>query len=140
MLANLRHIAPWLALAALLAKWRTLRGIRSEVQKLLENHRAAGEIGSSLQAEVDIEASGEKLKLLESLGGDLRFVLITSRASVATAKGESEEAIRTAPSRHPKCERCWHWRADVGADPKHPGICGRCVQNLYGPGEPRAFA
>ncbi len=126
--------------AALLATWQTLRGIRSEVQKLLENHRAAGEIGSSLQAEVEIAASGEKLKLLQSLGDDLRFVLITSRASVTAAAGEAEEAIRTAPSRHPKCERCWHWRADVGADPKHPGICGRCVQNLYGPGEPRAFA
>jgi len=126
--------------AALLAKWQTLRGIRSEVQKLLENHRAAGAIGSSLQAEVEIEASGEKLKLLQSLGDDLRFVLITSRASVTAAKAGSEEAIRTAPSRHGKCERCWHWRADVGADPKHSGICGRCVQNLYGPGEPRAFA
>jgi len=126
--------------AALLAKWRTLRNIRSEVQKLLENHRAGGAIGSSLQAEVEIGASGEKLKLLQSLGDDLRFVLITSRATVTAAESESEEAIRTAPSRHAKCERCWHWRADVGADPKHPAICARCVKNLYGPGEPRAFA
>jgi isoleucyl-tRNA synthetase len=126
--------------AALLAKWRTLRNIRSEVQKLLENHRAGGAIGSSLQAEVEIGASGEKLKLLQSLGDDLRFVLITSRATVTAAVSESEEAIRTAPSRHAKCERCWHWRADVGADPKHPAICARCVQNLYGPGEPRRFA
>jgi isoleucyl-tRNA synthetase len=126
--------------AALLAKWRTLRNIRSEVQKLLENHRAGGAIGSSLQAEVEIGASGEKLKLLQSLGDDLRFVLITSRATVTAAESESEEAIRTAPSRHAKCERCWHWRADVGADPKHPAICARCVQNLYGPGEPRRFA
>jgi isoleucyl-tRNA synthetase len=126
--------------AALLAKWRTLRNIRSEVQKLIENHRAGGAIGSSLQAEVEIGASGEKLKLLQSLGDDLRFVLITSRATVTAAGSESEEAIRTAPSRHAKCERCWHWRADVGADPKHPAICARCVQNLYGPGEPRAFA
>jgi len=126
--------------AGLLAKWRTLRGIRSEVQKLLENHRAAGAIGSSLQAEAEIEASGEKLKLLQSLGDDLRFVLITSGAKVTAVGSDAEEAIRTAPSRHPKCERCWHWRADVGADPKHPAICARCVQNLYGPGEPRAFA
>jgi len=124
---------------ALLAKWRQLRDFRSEVQKLLENHRAAGEIGSSLQAEVDIAASGEKAELLRSLGDELRFVLITSRADV-TAVGAAEEAIRTAPSKHPKCERCWHWRADVGADPKHPGICGRCVSNLFGAGEPRRFA
>ncbi|MGB5080313.1 MAG: isoleucine--tRNA ligase [Burkholderiales bacterium] len=124
--------------SALLEKWRTLREIRSDVHKLLEGHRAAGEIGSSLQAEVEIAASGEKLELLRSLGDDLRFVLITSRATVVAAAGEAEEAIRTAPSRHAKCERCWHWRADVGAE--HAGICGRCVQNLHGSGEPRRFA
>jgi isoleucyl-tRNA synthetase len=125
---------------ALLAKWQALREIRSEVQKLLENRRAAGEIGSSLQAEVEIAASGERLKLLQSLGNDLRFVLITSRAGVTSVGSDAEWAIRTLPSPHPKCERCWHWRADVGADPGHPGICGRCVQNLYGSGEPRRFA
>ena len=126
--------------AALLRKWQTLRDIRSEVQKLLETRRAAGEIGSSLQAEVEIAASGERLKLLQSLGDDLRFVFITSRAAVTAAASASGEAIRAAPSKHSKCERCWHWRADVGADAAHPAICGRCLQNLYGPGEPRAFA
>ena len=125
---------------ALLGKWQALRQIRSEVQKLLENHRAAGRIGSSLQAEVEVAASGEKLKLLKGLGDDLRFVLITSRATVARAASEADETIHTSPSPHPKCERCWHWRADVGADPDHPGICGRCVRNLYGSGEPRQFA
>ena len=125
---------------ALLAKWRALREVRSEVQKLLEDHRAAGRIGSSLQAEVEIAAGGEKLRLLQSLGDDLRFVLITSRATVVRAASETEEGIHTLPSPHPKCERCWHWRADVGADLAHPGICGRCVQNLYGSGEPRQFA
>ncbi|RYY70673.1 MAG: hypothetical protein EOO24_49540, partial [Comamonadaceae bacterium] len=39
-----------------------------------------------------------------------------------------------------KCERCWHWRADVGADPAHPTICGRCVSNLFGAGEARVHA
>ena len=121
---------------ALLAKWRRLRDFRSEVQKLLESHRAAGEIGSSLQAEVDITADGEKLELLRSLGDELRFVLITSRADVAAGP----DAIRAAPSKHPKCARCWHWRADVGADSEHPEICGRCVSNLFGAGEPRRFA
>jgi isoleucyl-tRNA synthetase len=124
----------------LLEKWRALRDFRSEVQKVLEPHRAAGEIGSSLQAEVDIAASGEKLRLLRSLGDELRFVLITSRADVTAASNAAEERIRAETSKHPKCERCWHWRADVGADPEHPGICGRCVSNLYGDGEPRQFA
>jgi len=27
-----------------------------------------------------------------------------------------------------KCERCWHWETDVGSNPEHPTICGRCVK------------
>src|SRR6267142_765975 len=121
---------------ALLAKWTALREFRSEVQKVLEKHREAGEIGSPLQAGVDIAATGDRLKLLQSLGDELRFVLITSRADVTPGP----DAVRAAPSKHPKCARCWHWRADVGSDPAHPEICGRCVSNLFGQGEPRRFA
>jgi hypothetical protein len=44
---------------------------------------------------------------------------------------------RVTPSANPKCERCWHWRADVGSDRAHPTLCGRCVANLFGSGEPR---
>jgi isoleucyl-tRNA synthetase len=110
------------------------------VRKEIEALRTADKVGSSLQAEVEIVASGEKLKLLKGLDDDLRFVLITSRATVARAASEADEAIHTLPSPHAKCERCWHYRADVDSDPAHPGICGRCVQNLYGSGEPRRFA
>jgi len=124
----------------LLEKWRALRDIRSEVQKVLEVLRAAAQIGSSLQAEVEIAANGDKLQLLRSLDDELRFVLITSRATVSETTGAAAPPIRAIPTPHPKCERCWHWRADVGADPEHPGICGRCVQNLHGSGEPRQFA
>ena len=84
-----------------------------------------------LQAEVDIAADGERLALLKTLGDELRFVLVTSRADVT----RGPDAIRAAPSKHFKCARCWHWRADVGADPRHPEICGRCVANLFVPGE-----
>ena len=48
--------------------------------------------------------------------------------------------LAVAPSPHTKCERCWHYRPDVGADPEHPEICGRCVANLYGGGEVRTHA
>jgi isoleucyl-tRNA synthetase len=64
-------------------------------------------------------------------------VLITSQASAVEA---AEPAVIGTPSPHPKCERCWHYRADVGADAAHPGLCGRCVANLFGAGEPRRFA
>ena len=44
------------------------------------------------------------------------------------------------PSAAAKCERCWHWRDDVGVNPEHPAICGRCDANLHGDGEPREYA
>ena len=125
---------------ALLARWKRLREIRAAVMKRLEEARASGAIGSSLQAEVTIEAGGADLELLRSLGEDLRFVLITSKAAVRPSSGEGIVNIEVVPSADPKCERCWHYRADVGSDPKHPTICARCVGNLGGPGEVRAHA
>jgi isoleucyl-tRNA synthetase len=120
------------------ARWTRLRTIRAEVMRKLEEVRSAGAIGSSLQAEIDITASGEDLAALRSLGDDLRFVLIVSRATVHEGSGELRIAI--TPSAQKKCERCWHWRMDVGTDPEHPEICGRCVSNLFGSGEARSHA
>jgi isoleucyl-tRNA synthetase len=125
---------------ALLTTWSEIRAYRSEVLKKLEDARASGIIGSSLQAEVEIRANGNKHEVLAVLENDLRFVLITSQASVTEVSGQSEEAIVVSPSQFVKCERCWHYRADVGADAAHADLCGRCVANLYGTGEPRAFA
>jgi isoleucyl-tRNA synthetase len=124
----------------LLERWTALRAIRAEVQKRLEELREQGAIGSSLQAEVELRAAGPKAALLQSLGDDLRFVLITSQARVVPVAAAADESIVVTPSAAAKCERCWHWRGDVGIDPAHPGLCGRCVVNLFGAGEPRAFA
>ena len=124
----------------LLQRWGKIRSVRSEVQKQLEQARVAGKIGSSLQAEVEVRASGNKLELLQSLKDDLRFVLITSSAVLKPVAAAADEAVIVTPSTHAKCGRCWHYRDDVGADQAHPGLCGRCVSNLYGAGEPRAYA
>jgi isoleucyl-tRNA synthetase len=126
--------------AELLARWRELRAVRAEVQKELENVRAAGKIGSSLAAEVEIRAAGDRHELLGRLGDDLRFVMLTSQAAVSKAAAETGQGVIATPSPHAKCERCWHYRADVGADSAHPDLCGRCVANLYGSGETRRFA
>jgi isoleucyl-tRNA synthetase len=126
--------------ADLSAKWETIRAFRARVLKQLEEVRAAGGIGSSLQAELDIYASGAEYDALASLSDDLRFVLITSRATLHRVGSEAEEKIVVTPSTHQKCERCWHYRADVGADAAHPQICGRCTCNLHGEGEPRSHA
>ncbi len=122
---------------ALTAKWARILAVRAAVQKELEALRGEGKIGSSLQAEVAIAAPDADHDALASLGDDLRFVLITSAATVERG---AALAIRVVPSAHAKCERCWHYRADVGTDPAHPTICGRCVQNLSGPGEARRCA
>ena len=123
--------------AQLIAKWAHILAVRTVVQKELEALRQAGRVGSSLQAEVAITAAGDDYAALASLGDDLRFVLITSAATVTVG---AALAIRATPSAHIKCERCWHYRADVGSDAAHATICGRCVSNLAGRSEARAFA
>ena len=126
--------------AELLARWREIRAVKAEVQKELENLRVAGKIGSSLAAEVTVRAAGTRFDELARLGDDLRFVLLTSQAAVANVASAAEQGVVGSPSAHSKCERCWHYRADVGADPAHPDLCGRCVTNLYGAGETRRYA
>ncbi|WP_292936409.1 isoleucine--tRNA ligase [Noviherbaspirillum sp.] len=126
--------------AELLSKFAALRDLRANVTKQLEEVRVAGGIGSSLQAEVEIKASGDKYALLNSLGDDLKFIFITSQAKLTQVASEAEEGVIVTPSTHQKCERCWHYRADVGSHADHPGICGRCASNLFGGGEARKFA
>jgi isoleucyl-tRNA synthetase len=123
--------------AALLAKWQAIREVRDAVNKAIEDVRTGGAVGSSLQAEVTVAAPPETHALLASLGDDLKFVLITSKATLAAGDAL---AVNVTPSKATKCERCWHWRDDVGHDPQHPTICGRCTSNLHGAGEPRWVA
>jgi isoleucyl-tRNA synthetase len=126
--------------AELLAKYEALRELRSQITKQLEEVRTAGGIGSSLQAEIEIRAHGARYDTLASLGDDLKFIFITSQAKVVQVTSADEEGITVQPSGHQKCARCWHHRDDVGSDPQHPQICGRCSANLFGAGEPRQFA
>jgi isoleucyl-tRNA synthetase len=123
--------------ADLLDRWTRIRMGRAAVQKELETVRVAGGIGSSLQAEVTLHAAPETYATYAPLGDDLRFVLITSQARLLPAE---TDRIEIAPSAAKKCERCWHYRDDVDAHADHPGLCGRCVSNLYGDGEARTHA
>ncbi|MEX8192007.1 isoleucine--tRNA ligase [Comamonas guangdongensis] len=122
---------------ALLAKWTRLREIRDVVNKDIEAVRADGKVGASLQAEVTVAAEPEDLALLQSLADDLKFVFITSAAQAVAG---NELAVSVTPSEKAKCERCWHYRDDVGANPEHPTLCGRCDSNLHGAGEQRSKA
>jgi len=120
-----------------MARWGRILAVRAEVNKALETVRAAGGIGASLQANVRITAAGEDLAALRSLGEDLKFVLIVSQVTLAEA---TELAIEVLPSSAAKCERCWHYREDVGRNAAHPALCGRCDDNLHGAGEARSHA
>jgi isoleucyl-tRNA synthetase len=125
---------------ALLAKWTLIRAVRAEVLKQIEAQREAGKVGSSLQAEVDLHLHGERHALLAGVGDELRFVLITSRATLHAAATPEGERIEVAPSAHAKCGRCWHYVADVGTHAEHRTLCGRCIDNLFGAGETRVVA
>jgi isoleucyl-tRNA synthetase len=127
------HALPEVAQApALIARWTRLRELRNPVRKEIEALRAAGKVGSSLQAEVEFHAEGADYELLRSLGEDLKFVMLTSGARVH--RGPAEVEVKA--SAHRKCERCWHYRADVNDE----ALCGRCQLNLNGPGERRTHA
>ncbi|MCA0176469.1 MAG: isoleucine--tRNA ligase [Proteobacteria bacterium] len=119
---------------ALLAKWARIRAIRDAVNKEIEAQRAAGRVGASLQAEVALTVGAEDHDLLASLGADLKYVFITS---AATLQPGDELAVQAGPIAATKCERCWHYTLDV--DPA-TGICARCESNLHGAGETRTAA
>jgi isoleucyl-tRNA synthetase len=123
--------------AKLLAKWARIREIRDLVNKDIENLRTAGQVGASLQAEITLTAPAADHALLASLGGDIKFVFITSKVTLQA--GETL-GVHVAASQATKCERCWHYVDDVGSDAAHPTICGRCVSNLHGAGETRLVA
>jgi isoleucyl-tRNA synthetase len=123
--------------AALMTKWGRIREIRDSVNKDIETLRADGKVGASLQASVSLQAPPEDHTLLASLDDDLKFVFITSQLTLLSGP----ELIATVTvSQDTKCERCWHYAPDVGVNPEHPTLCGRCNSNLHGAGETRQFA
>ncbi len=129
--------------------WRQLMAVRAAVNKEMEARRAAGELRGSLDAVVSLYAEPALLAQLQLLGDELRFVLITSAATLAPLADAPAEAaatelaglrLRVSASELDKCERCWHRRPEVGQVAEHPGLCGRCVENVYGDGEQRRYA
>ncbi|MBP9060693.1 MAG: isoleucine--tRNA ligase [Rhodoferax sp.] len=121
----------------LLAKWTRIRDIRDAVNKEIETVRAQGQVGSSLQAHVNLTVDAKDYALMSTLGEDLKFVFITSTIDLIAGSALSISARGTNAI---KCERCWHYRDDVGHDADHPALCGRCTSNLFGAGENRKFA
>lgn len=124
---------------ALLAKWDAVRTVRADLQKKIEELRGEGQIGSSLQAVVRIEAAPAVYDALASLGDELRFVMIVSAVELVKSADE-ETHFAVSASKEGKCERCWHYVAGIVSDAEHPTLCPRCASNLFGAGEKRLFA
>ncbi|MEZ5555116.1 isoleucine--tRNA ligase [Haliea sp.] len=131
------------------AYWQQVMAVRAAVNREIEVQRAAGLVRGSLDTDVTLYVAAPLQALLASLGDELRFVLITSGATLASLDSAPTEAAATElpelrlqvhVSPAEKCERCWHRREDVGRHTQHPTLCGRCVDNVDGQGEQRHFA
>jgi isoleucyl-tRNA synthetase len=131
--------------------WDLVHAVRDDVARELEALRNAGRIGSSLDAELVLYAAPDLAATLARPGDELRFLLLTSEARVEPLEARPAAAIalegfgerlfaQVLPTQNAKCARCWHRRPDIGVDPGHPEICGRCAENITGAGERRRWA
>ncbi|KZY74557.1 isoleucine--tRNA ligase [Oleiphilus sp. HI0071] len=130
--------------------WQAVMTVKEAVNKRIEEERNAGNVKGGLTTQVELFCEGSLAETLSSLGEELRFVLITSSASI---KGLSDDAhteakpsdmdgllVKVSPSDDAKCDRCWHHRPEVGTIDAHKDLCQRCVDNIDGEGERRSFA
>mgnify|MGYP000331871627 FL=1 len=128
------------------AYWQQVMAVKTAVNKEIEEARTRKEVGSGLSAEVTLYVVPELKARLALLSDELRFVLITSSATLSDQNGEGQATdvvglnVKVTPSTYNKCVRCWHYRADVGSHADHPEVCARCVENVAGQGEIRHFA
>jgi isoleucyl-tRNA synthetase len=129
--------------------WQKVMVVRTAVSKELEKSRVKGDIGSSLNAEIELYCNECFFDVLNQLAGELHFIFITSDALVTAEQFCPDDAIQTEVegiklkvivSGHQKCVRCWHQRYDVGEHADHPELCGRCIENVTGVGEHRQYA
>ena len=121
-----------------LLAWEHIIHVRAIANKKIEELREKGLVGSSLQAEIDIYASGDIYQSLSLLHEDLKFAMITSHAKLHERQGDLHIDVRA--SEHKKCDRCWHYQEEVGSHHEHPTICNRCISNLFEKGEVRSHA
>ncbi len=140
--------------------WQRIMTAKDIVNKHIETARGNKLINANLSADVILYADGAMHDSLAKLGEELRFVLITSSAtlqpmSAAPAdanKGKNENnpenstdelsdlIVEVSAADGTKCVRCWHVRDDIGVDATHPELCARCVINVFGNGEVRHYA
>ena len=130
------------------ADWAAILQAKEAINKVIEDQRNQGVVKGSLGADIQLYAAPELYQSLAKLGDELRFVTITSKATLlpfeegAGANESMLEGLKVSLQRSSaeKCVRCWHFIEDVGTNTEHPEICGRCVTNLSNTGESRRYA
>jgi len=122
--------------------------LRALVNRQLESCRSGGQLGASLEAQVQLELTAEAAPLAEALNwlegsahpsvDNLADWLLVSGLQIGGAAPATvlEDAnaggvnVRVARADGEKCERCWHYETDIGRHSTHPTLCGRCVAVL----------
>lgn len=128
--------------------WAVILQAKEAINKVIEDQRNQGNVKGSLEADIEVFADAELMKSLAKLGDELRFVTITSKATLSSlADGNDAEQslmaglkVSLKRSEANKCVRCWHFMDDVGSNDQHPEVCGRCISNISGAGEARHYA
>lgn len=134
-----------------IAFWDEVMELRTLINRELEQLRKDKTIGANLQAEVTLYSTDSIAERLLKLEDELRFVMITSQGKVSsdaaparavkvTLNSGDKVSIVVSASEQQKCDRCWHYREDVGSNSAHPELCGRCIDNVEGDGEKRLYA
>jgi isoleucyl-tRNA synthetase len=107
--------------------WKTLFQLRELALPELEKARQAKQIGKSLEAKLIFAGSGPELNAAQVHLESLRELLNVSQLEIRPG-GEAALSVGVSKAEGQKCERCWHWETDIGANPEHPTICGRCIK------------
>ncbi|MCX7945638.1 MAG: isoleucine--tRNA ligase [Hydrogenophilus sp.] len=134
------HLPPIADAALLTAQFNALLTLRDHVTKAIENEREAGRIGANLEAELTLTLPSPLYTLLSPFGHELRYVYRVSHLELrSTPTTDAQAVVEVRKTQNRKCARCWHHEPDVGSDPDHPHLCGRCRINCFGPGEERRW-
>jgi isoleucyl-tRNA synthetase len=128
--------------------WAVILQAKEAINKVIEDQRSQGNVKGSLEADIQLFADATLTQSLAKLGEELRFVTITSKATLSdldggeTAEDSAMQGLKVALQRSAadKCVRCWHFIDDVGANADHPEVCGRCISNISGQAEVRLHA
>jgi len=107
--------------------WATLFRLREVALAELEKARQTKLIGKALEAKVLLSVNAADAATCQEMREPLRELLNVSQLELSSSS-EQTPAVSVVKADGQKCERCWHWETDVGKDPAHSTICGRCIE------------